>query len=74
MNLTALSILETISQSDSLQQAALKLHKTQPALSMALRKLEQQCGFALVDRSAYRLKLTPAGERYFQHIRMIFRI
>lgn len=71
MNLTALSILETISQSDSLQQAALKLHKTQPALSMALRKLEQQCGFALVDRSAYRLKLTPAGERYFQQARQV---
>jgi DNA-binding transcriptional LysR family regulator len=71
MNITALSILEAIHQSDSLQQAALKLHKTQPALSMALRKLEQQCGFTLVDRSAYRLKLTPAGERYFQQARQV---
>jgi len=32
MNLTSLQILQAISQSDSLQQAALQLHKTQPAL------------------------------------------
>lgn len=71
MNLTSLQILEAISHSDSLQQAALKLHKTQPALSMALKKLEQQCGFTIVDRSAYRLKLTPAGARYFQQAQQV---
>jgi DNA-binding transcriptional LysR family regulator len=71
MNISALAILEAINQSDSLAQAALKLHKTQPALSMALRKLEQQCGFAIIDRSAYRLKLTSAGERYFQQAQQV---
>jgi DNA-binding transcriptional LysR family regulator len=71
MNIASLQILEAISQSDSLQQAALKLHKTQPALSMALKKLEQQCGFTIVDRSAYRLKLTPAGARYFQQAQQV---
>jgi DNA-binding transcriptional LysR family regulator len=71
MNIASLQILEAISQSDSLQQAALKLHKTQPALSMALKKLEQQCGFTIVDRSAYRLKLTTAGARYFQQAQQV---
>lgn len=71
MNISALAILEAVHQSDSLAQAALKLHKTQPALSMALRKLEQQCGFAIIDRSAYRLKLTSAGERYFQQAQQV---
>ncbi|MBU2278475.1 MAG: LysR family transcriptional regulator [Gammaproteobacteria bacterium] len=71
MNIASLHILEAISHSDSLQQAAVKLHKTQPALSMALKKLEQQCGFTIVDRSAYRLKLTPAGMRYFQQAQQV---
>ena len=71
MNIASLHILEAISQSDTLQQAALRLHKTQPALSMALKKLEQQCGFTIVDRTAYRLKLTPAGARYFQQAQQL---
>lgn len=71
MNIASLHILEAISQSDSLQQAALKLHKTQPALSMALKKLEQQCGFTIVDRSHYRLRLTPAGLRFYQQAQQL---
>ncbi|WP_337840999.1 LysR family transcriptional regulator [Rheinheimera sp.] len=65
MNLQQLHILDAIVHSDSLQQAAQKLHKTQPALSMALKKLEQECGFALLDRSQYRLQLTAAGQRFY---------
>jgi DNA-binding transcriptional LysR family regulator len=45
MNLTQLYILDAVASSESLLQAAVKLHKTQPALSMALKKLEQECGF-----------------------------
>lgn len=66
MNLTQLQTLSVLQRSSSLEQAAQKLHKTQPALSMALKKLELDCGFAILDRSAYRLKLTPAGERFAQ--------
>ena len=65
MNLQQLQILDSIVHCESLQQAAQKLHKTQPALSMALKKLEQDCGFALLDRSQYRLQLTPAGQRFY---------
>ncbi|MCT6699542.1 LysR family transcriptional regulator [Rheinheimera sp. 4Y26] len=71
MNLTSLQILQAISQSDSLQQAALQLHKTQPALSMALKKLEQQCGFTIVDRNHYRLRLTEAGQRFYQQAQQL---
>ena len=42
MNLTQLYILDAVASSESLLQAAVKLHKTQPALSMALKKLEQE--------------------------------
>jgi len=66
MKLHHLKVLQAIAQADSLQQAAVRLHKTQPALSMAIRQLEQECGFTIVDRSQYRLRLTDAGQRFYQ--------
>lgn len=66
MKLHHLKVLQAIAQADSLQQAAIRLHKTQPALSMAIRQLEQECGFTIVDRSQYRLRLTDAGQRFYQ--------
>lgn len=73
MNIQQLTILDAIVHCESLQQAANKLHKTQPALSMALKKLEQDCGFALLDRSHYRLKLTSAGERFYLQAQQVLR-
>lgn len=66
MKLHHLKVLQALAQADSLQQAAARLHKTQPALSMAIRQLEQECGFTIVDRSQYRLRLTDAGQRFYQ--------
>ena len=58
MKLNQLQILDAIVQSASLSAAALKLHKTQPALTLAIKSLETKIGFALLDRSQYRLQLT----------------
>jgi DNA-binding transcriptional LysR family regulator len=66
MKLHHLKVLQALAQADSLQQAATRLHKTQPALSMSIRQLEQECGFTIVDRSQYRLRLTEAGQRFYQ--------
>ena len=71
MNLTQLYILDAVAGSESLLQAAIKLHKTQPALSMALKKLEQECGFTIVDRSQYRLQFTEAGRRFYQQAQQL---
>ncbi|RVT46872.1 LysR family transcriptional regulator [Rheinheimera sediminis] len=71
MNLTQLYILDAVANSESLLQAATKLHKTQPALSMALKKLEQECGFTIVDRSQYRLQFTQAGQRFYQQAQQL---
>ncbi len=71
MNLTQLYILDAVASSESLLQAAVKLHKTQPALSMALKKLEQECGFTIVDRSQYRLQFTEAGRRFYQQAQQL---
>ena len=71
MNLQHLKILQALAQADSLQLAATRLHKTQPALSMAIRKLEQDAGFTIVDRSQYRLRLTEAGQRFYQQAQLV---
>lgn len=46
-------------------QASLKLHKSHSALIYLIKSLEQQCGFELFDRKAYRNTLTPSGRRVY---------
>ncbi|WP_462179053.1 LysR family transcriptional regulator [Pseudoalteromonas gelatinilytica] len=71
MNLNQLIILDAIVQSSSLSQAALKLHKTQPALTLAIKKLESELGFELLDRSQYRLHLTEKGRIFYREARLL---
>ena len=62
MTLDQLKAFATIAESGSFQAAAKKLRISQPALSVAVKKLEAEYGFDLFDRDAYRAKLTPIGE------------
>lgn len=66
MTLEQLRTLVCIVESSSLRQAAERLHKTQPALTMAIQKLEAEYGFAMLDREGYRLRLTPAGKAFYR--------
>lgn len=52
-------------------RAAEKLFITQPALSMAIQKVEERLGMPLFDRSTRPLSLTEAGEAYIEHIRRV---
>ncbi|MEZ0106668.1 DNA-binding transcriptional LysR family regulator [Catenulispora sp. EB89] len=56
-----LLLLQAISETDSLAQAARRLGHTPSAVSQQLAKLEREAGLALVDRGAGRLELTEAG-------------
>ncbi len=43
-------------------RAAKKILRTQPAVSLAVRKLENQIGYKLIDRTSRKLVLTDAGQ------------
>jgi DNA-binding transcriptional LysR family regulator len=66
MTLEQLRVLQQVVKLGTLKAAALALHKTQPALSMSIKKLEQQYDIELLDRSHYRLTLTPQGKTFYR--------
>ena len=61
MELYPLHVFLTIANEKSFSRAAEKLHRTQPAISLALQRLETELGERLIDRSAKDLVLTDAG-------------
>jgi DNA-binding transcriptional LysR family regulator len=61
IDLEALTTLDTVIRAGSFAAAAQRLHRSQSVISHRLRKLERQLGVELLDRSAYRVTLTPAG-------------
>src|SRR5215468_9221731 len=52
-----------VSRSRSFSRAAASLHKTQPAVSYQIRRLEEQLGARLFDRTTRHPTLTRAGAR-----------
>lgn len=54
-----------VAESATFAEAAEKLHLTQPALSSAIKKMEEQLGGKLFSRSTRRVSLTPEGETLF---------
>lgn len=71
MTLDQLRILVAIADQGSVLAAARALHRTQPTISVAMRKLEDELNLSLFDRSSYRALLTPQGEQLCQHAREI---
>lgn len=55
----------------SISKAANSLFITQPALSIAIQKIEEGIGMPLFDRSSHPLELTPAGEIYIKAIEKV---
>lgn len=60
--------MHQVYQEKSFTKAAERLYMSQPALSMAIRKVEDSLGMPIFDRSARPLALTPAGEAYMAFI------
>ncbi len=62
MEINELKVLIAVAEEKSFSQAAKTLNKTQPAISQAIRRLENEVGETLFDRSSKEGILTPAGE------------
>jgi DNA-binding transcriptional LysR family regulator len=61
MELFPLRVFLTVASEKSFSRAAEKLLRTQPAVSLAVQRLEHELGETLIDRSARQLLLTDAG-------------
>ncbi len=61
MDLRDLRYFETIAELQHLGRASARLHRTQPALTSCVRRLEQDCGTALFERAGRGIRLTAAG-------------
>ncbi len=61
MDLFQLEVFVTVAREGSFSRAAEKLYRTQPAVSQAVRKLEDELGEPLFDRSSRDGHLTDAG-------------
>ena len=64
MNLTGLRYFLALAEAASFTRAAARLNVTQPTLSTAIARLEEQLGAKLFERDRKRISLTPAGQRF----------
>ncbi|MBY6063850.1 LysR family transcriptional regulator [Pseudidiomarina sediminum] len=73
MKLSQLEMLILLAEHGSVQQVAEHTHRSQAAVSMALKSLERDVGFRLFDRSGYRLALSPHGQQFVRQAREVVR-
>lgn len=69
MELHSLKVFQTVATERSFSRAAEKLLRTQPAVSLAIQRLETELGERLIDRSGKELLLTDAGKIVFDFSR-----
>jgi len=71
MELRQLRYLVALAEERNFTRAAEREHIAQPALSQQVRRLEQETGLALVERTTRRVALTEAGELLLVRARRI---
>lgn len=71
MDLRAVQLFIAVVEAGSLRAAAAKLDISQPALTKIVRRLEDQTGVPLLQRSASGVSLTEFGETFLRHGRLL---
>ncbi|WP_238364213.1 LysR family transcriptional regulator [Mesobacterium pallidum] len=69
LDITTLRSFVAVAQNGGVTRAAGYLNLTQSAVSMQVKRLEDLLGLDLLDRSARRVSLTPAGEQFLGYAR-----
>ena len=71
MELSQLEFFRTVVEEGSFSKAAERVYRTQPAVSIAIRRLEEEIGAPLFERSQKTPALTEAGELLYDYARRI---
>jgi DNA-binding transcriptional LysR family regulator len=74
VDLAELNVFLTVAAERSFSRAAARLHRTQPAVSQAVRRLELELGESLFDRSSKDGALTDAGQLLREHAERLMRM
>jgi DNA-binding transcriptional LysR family regulator len=74
MDLWQLETFLAVVEERGFSRAAAKLHRTQPAVSQAIRKLEEELGEQLFERSSREGTLTSAGELLRSYAQRLLRL
>lgn len=72
LNYNHLRYFWAVAHNGNLTRAAEQLHVSQSALSLQIKKLEEQLGHELFDRTGRQLTLTGAGQRALDYADVIF--
>jgi len=71
MTLTELKYLIAVAQERHFGRAAERCHISQPALSLAIRKLEEELGTTVLERRKNQITLTALGEKVVQQAQRV---
>ncbi|EAR56649.1 putative transcriptional regulator, LysR family protein [Photobacterium sp. SKA34] len=71
MDSRQLTYFVALAETNNFTRAAEKLHIAQPALSMTIKKLEQQLGLCLFSRNERKVELTNEGKVLLLHAKVI---
>jgi DNA-binding transcriptional LysR family regulator len=69
INFAQIQIFIAVIESGGFIAAGEAMHRSQPAITNAIKKLEYRLGFELFDRTHYRPHLTAKGESFYQKAR-----
>ncbi len=73
MTFEQLLTLEAIEESGSFKAASQKLFKSQPSISMAIKKLEEEYGILIYSRDEYRPVLTQEGKIFLSKAKLVLK-
>jgi len=71
MTLTELRYIVALSETGHFRRAAEQCNVSQPTLSIAVKKLEEELGISLFERARHKVSTTPVGERIIDQARTV---
>src|SRR5215472_17025902 len=74
MELRHLRYFVAAAELENVSRAAARLHVSQPALSRQIHDLEDELGFALLERTAKSVRLADAGRTFLEEARAVVQL